>query len=116
MVEDHPTTRDSLVLILEAKGFQVDTASDGHEALTYLEENEPPPVILLDMMLPIVDGWAFLRKLPSLKLQPAPKVVVTTGNQAIGPEWANDHGCSGFLSKPLDEYDLFRTLSRCLSA
>jgi CheY-like chemotaxis protein len=112
VVEDNAVTREGLLAILRRSGYAVDLAGDGREALDYLDEHPPPDLILLDMLLPILDGWQFLEKLK--KLHPQVPVVVTTGTDAIGAEWAAAHGCAGFLRKPIELEPLLTEIRRCL--
>ena len=115
VVEDNPIAREGITTLLRRHGYEVKTTGDGQEAFQYLSNNPPPSVIILDMLLPILDGWAFLEKLKGLILKPKPWIIVTTGSMAIGREWAADHGCAGFLRKPVLEEALLAELNRCLS-
>jgi CheY-like chemotaxis protein len=102
VVEDHKSAREALATILQREGFAVALATNGQEALDYLRSQPTPRVILLDMLLPVLDGWHFLEQLKLLDLMPWPRVVVTTGSPSIGREWARAHGCDGFVRKPID--------------
>ena len=62
IVEDEVTTRDALIELLGKDGRQIVTASDGQEAMGLLTEIPRPSVILLDLMMPRMDGWEFLRR------------------------------------------------------
>jgi CheY-like chemotaxis protein len=59
VVEDDPDTRAMLASILETIGHQVDTAANGQEALQHLHGRFRPDLILLDLMMPVMDGWEF---------------------------------------------------------
>src|SRR5437879_6509382 len=61
VVEDDTATRDALSLILEAEGFGVMGAANGQEALDQLRGSRRPDLILLDLMMPVMDGWQFRR-------------------------------------------------------
>jgi CheY-like chemotaxis protein len=65
------------------------------------------------MFLPVLDGWAFLRRFRQSAAAAVP-VIVTTG---VGPtrEWARDHGCAGFVRKPIAEAELLEEVRGCLS-
>lgn len=56
IVEDHADLREMLAVLLESEGFQVQTASNGAEALSAMHQRRPS-VILLDLMMPVMDGW-----------------------------------------------------------
>ncbi|MDI1451545.1 response regulator [Polyangium sp. 6x1] len=100
VVDDDPGVVEALETLLVDEGYHVVTACHGRAALSYLTENEAPSVILLDMMMPIMDGYGFLaeqRQHPTFSRIPV--VVLTAGAnsnrvRALSP--------TGFLSKPVD--------------
>ena len=116
LVEDDPTARASLTALLEKAGYRVHTSANGQAALDYLESQPPPELILLDMLLPVLDGWHFLEQLEHLKLKPRPPIIITTGMLVIGRDWAAAHGCAGLLHKPIDTVEMLREIERCLAA
>src|SRR6476659_218305 len=59
LVKDDPSIRATLAEMLEDEGYAVSTATNGREALELLRRNAPPDLILLDLMMPIMDGWEF---------------------------------------------------------
>jgi CheY-like chemotaxis protein len=61
VVDDEPAVRHSLALLLKLSGFEAVTAADGAEALRYLEGHPAPSVIVLDVMMPVMDGTQFRR-------------------------------------------------------
>jgi two-component system cell cycle response regulator len=61
VVEDHPPAREGIVEALEGAGFHAVEAANGVEALEYLRKGGPAEVILLDLMMPGMDGWTFGR-------------------------------------------------------
>jgi CheY-like chemotaxis protein len=63
IVEDNRETRDVLRMILELRGYNIATADDGQEALAYLYDGNPVCLIILDLRMPIMDGWAVCRAL-----------------------------------------------------
>ena len=62
IVEDEVTTRDALIELLGKEGREIVTAADGQEAMDCLTMVPRPRVILLDLMMPRMDGWEFLRR------------------------------------------------------
>jgi two-component system, chemotaxis family, chemotaxis protein CheY len=62
VVEDEPDIRDLMVAVLESEGYAVRAAAHGAEALAQLQVGVPPCVILLDLMMPVMDGWTFCRE------------------------------------------------------
>lgn len=112
VVEDDEVAREGMKGILEREGYEVALAGNGAEALDYLETAPRPDAILLDMLMPGVDGWGFLAR---VQLQPrlrAIPVILMTGT-VLSPDWAASHGCAGFLKKPVKVADLLSELQRC---
>jgi CheY-like chemotaxis protein len=62
VVDDDEDLRDTLQGILEDEGYGVVSAANGREALDYLRANDLPCMVLLDLMMPIMDGWEFIRE------------------------------------------------------
>ncbi|HEY6147811.1 MAG TPA: response regulator [Thermoanaerobaculia bacterium] len=78
VVEDDPDLRDALSDALSASGYDVDCAVNGREALDYLETAAPPCVVLLDLMMPVMNGWEFrAEQKGNAKLASIPVVVLT---------------------------------------
>jgi CheY-like chemotaxis protein len=114
VVEDDQIARPALMSLLEGAGHRVIAVGDGRQALDEIRAGIIPELILLDMLLPILDGWHFLdvlRAHPEWKSIP---IMIMTGI-VLSPEWAHDHGCTGFLKKPIDNHALFQEVNRCLS-
>jgi CheY-like chemotaxis protein len=109
IVEDNAGTRDGLAALLARHGYATQTARDGGEALDILYRGPPPDLVLLDMLLPVQDGW---RILPRLKN--AIPVIIMTGT-VLSPEWAAEHGAAGFLKKPIEDSDLLAEVRRALN-
>lgn len=116
VVEDNPFACAGVAELLRRRGYSVETAGDGQKAAQYLRTHEPPSVILLDMMMPVMDGWRFLDEFHKMHLNPPPWIIVATGSPSIGREWAADHGCGGYLHKPFDEQELIGEIQRCLAS
>jgi CheY-like chemotaxis protein len=97
VVDDEMDLLDTMRIVLESEGFGVETARNGQEALAVLRAGEPPELVLLDLMMPVMNGWQVLSeiaKVPSLKSIP---IVVLTA--AGGPGIA---GAVEVLRKPID--------------
>src|SRR5205823_6375304 len=62
IVEDHADLRESLTEILEDEGYVVASAANGLDGLNYLQAHPPPRLILLDLKMPVMDGWEFRRR------------------------------------------------------
>lgn len=104
IVEDSVDLRVILTLALQKEGHQVQIATNGKEALDFLENSPPPDLILLDLMMPVMNGWEFLEKKNSdPKIAHIPTVVCS----AAKPEKLD---CQAFLRKPVDLPDLMETI------
>ena len=111
VVEDDDDIRDSLKELLEEEGYRVDTAANGQQALVKLQERELPQLILLDLMMPVMDGWQFqkeLRDVPSLARLPV--IVISASKFSREPLNA-----AAFIPKPLDAGVLLETIESFLS-
>jgi CheY-like chemotaxis protein len=113
VVEDHAVTRAGLSAILGEHGYAVATAPDGKEALSLLFGGLVVDVVLLDMLMPEVDGWHFLEKIKHTRFADLPIVVMT--GVGLSDEWAAANGCFGYLRKPFDERDLLAMVSRAIA-
>jgi CheY-like chemotaxis protein len=116
VVEDDEITREGLAAVLRTAGYTVATAGDGAVALRYLREHIPPALVLLDMMMPVHDGWTFLHwQLRDPALATVPVLVMTALGVGSG-EWAVGLGARGYLLKPFDSPALLHEVKRCLEA
>jgi CheY-like chemotaxis protein len=108
IVEDDRDTREMLGRFLELEGFDVHTAANGRQALDSLRAGDPASVILLDLMMPVMDGWQFrAAQVSDPKLSHIPVVVVTAAGarEKIPPISAD-----GWVSKPIDLDRLLATI------
>lgn len=115
VVEDNDAIREGLAAVLRSAGYRVHLAENGEEALRDLRAGPRPDLILLDMLMPVVDGWHFLERLGREGPQPPVPVVITTAT-VLSREWAESHGCAGFLRKPVEPEALLDEVRRCLAA
>src|SRR3954468_15031154 len=102
VVDDDPGIRQTVADILDLEGYPVESASNGEEALRMLERVRPS-VVLLDMRMPVLDGWGFMRELKQREEHP-PVLVMTAARNTR--QWADEIGAQGHLSKPFDLDDL----------
>ncbi len=114
-IEDHPEMIDLMRLILERRGFEVEGAVGGKEGLEAVRR-DPPDLILLDLMMPDLDGWEVWRALKaSDDLKKIPVVVVTAKAQGIdkvlGLQIA---GVDDYITKPFGPKELVASVERLL--
>jgi len=99
IVEDDVDTREMLGRFLELEGFTVETAENGKRALERLESGVGACVILLDLMMPVMDGWQFRQQqIRDSALAGIPVIVVS----AAGRERLEKIQADAYLSKPVD--------------
>jgi CheY-like chemotaxis protein len=112
IVEDNASAREGLTEVLRGAGYQVAATENGEIALAYLTTNPRPDLILLDMLLPVVDGWEVIHELQRRRLDVP--VLVMTGS-IVSREWALHHGCVGVLNKPFEAQELLRDIEQSLA-
>jgi CheY-like chemotaxis protein len=108
VVDDDPSILATVSDILQDEGIAVTTATNGQEALRILEQVKPW-VVLLDMRMPIMDGWGFARAARE-RGEEVPILVMTAAQDAR--RWAAEIQANGFLSKPFDLGDLLDSVER----
>jgi two-component system, cell cycle response regulator DivK len=102
LVEDNEMNRDMLTRRLERRGYEVLSARDGAEALAKAR-SEAPELILMDMSLPVIDGWEATRQLKADPATRAIPVIALTAHAMSGDrEKALAAGCDDFDTKPID--------------
>jgi CheY-like chemotaxis protein len=102
VVDDEPDIRATVSAMLEIEGYEVAEAANGADALRQLEEHQPD-VILLDMRMPILDGWGFAAELRR-RGHRTPIVVMTAARDAA--HWAAEIAAAAFVAKPFGYDDL----------
>jgi DNA-binding response OmpR family regulator len=112
LVEDEPDTLLMLRLNLEAVGFDTSLAADGATAIRRIRA-ERPDVVLLDLMLPVMDGWAVLAELSTWDSSP-PVVVCSAKGSPRDRARAHEMGAAEYVMKPFDMDDLIQTLEGVL--
>jgi CheY-like chemotaxis protein len=111
VVEDDAAIRNSMTLLLEMEGYKVQSAANGAEALTALRQKELPCLILLDLMMPVMDGWEFRqiqRQDPNLARVP---VILVSAAPTL-PENAADLAAADYLQKPVEVETLLATIQK----
>ena len=113
IVEDVELNRDLLIQLLEDR-YRLVVADNGEHAIERASD-ESPDLILMDLALPGMDGWELTRKLKANRaLSHIPIVALSAHAMRAHEERAMESGCDAFLTKPIDEALLYRTLARYL--
>jgi CheY-like chemotaxis protein len=113
VIEDDDTTRESFGSILSQHGYNVALARSGQEGLEYLQTHNPPDLIILDMFLPGMDGWQFL-KYKAARWRSVP-VLVTTALSVASDEWVESLGACGWVKKPIEPAELVLEVTKCFA-
>jgi CheY-like chemotaxis protein len=109
VVDDDSDIREVIAMALELHGFRVVTASDGVECMKHLREEEEPLLVLLDLMMPRMNGWEVCEEMaadPALRHLP---IIVLTGNSRVSAE---ELQAAAFLRKPIDLHTLVEVVER----
>ncbi|MCP4747716.1 MAG: response regulator [Desulfobacteraceae bacterium] len=115
VVEDSPTTRKVVVLTLKQKGYALVEAEDGLEALSKIDE-ERPDLILLDIILPKMDGYKILSFIKeSSDFKDTPVIMLTSKDGILDKFKGKISGSAAYLTKPFEPKDLIKTVSKYIS-
>ena len=102
LVEDNDMNRDMMSRRLQRKGHEVLMAADGMQAIL-MAESETPELILLDMSLPVIDGWEAARRLKASPTTAGVPIIALTAHAMAGDrEKALAAGCDDYDTKPVD--------------
>jgi DNA-binding response OmpR family regulator len=113
LVEDDALVSRSIGSLLERNQIQVVVAADGQQALELVDRTDFD-VVLLDLMLPEVNGFQFLRALQHTEQREVPVVVVTSRTDPVNHFWARRLGAVEFVEKPVDAVYLMEVVDRCI--
>ena len=112
VIDDDPAIRATVAEILMSEGYTVATAVNGADGLQSLDRIDPA-LVLLDMRMPILDGWGFARALQSRGVS-IPILVMTAAQDAR--RWAHEINAQGFVAKPFDLLDLLNAVEQFFPA
>ena len=116
LVEDNEMNRDMLSRRLERKGFEVIIAVDGQQGVD-MAGSESPALILMDLSLPVIDGWEATRQ---IKADPAtqniPVIALTAHAMAGDEQKAREAGCDDYDTKPVDIKRLLEKIGKYLDS
>ena len=112
VVDDEADSRGVLAMLLEMEGYAVQQAGDGLQALEALRGGPAPCVVLLDLMMPRLDGWGVLREMRAVPALADIPVVLVSGVADIEGE-TDLRGVVASLTKPVDVDVLLATIQTC---
>lgn len=111
VVEDDTSIRELLVELLESEGYEVASAVNGLEGLKHLQSMDGPDLILIDLMMPVMDGYSFrTEQLKNPDWAKIPTVVMSA--EANAKEKMKNFNITAFLSKPVELETILKTVSR----
>ena len=114
LVEDNEMNRDMLSRRLERRGYQVAIAVDGEQGVA-MAQSEAPDLILMDMTLPVLDGWEAARRLKGAPETQAIPIIALTAHAMVGDrEKAIEAGCDDYDTKPVDFQRLLEKIEAIL--
>lgn len=115
LTEDDRASRSVMRVALQLEGHLVAEAKDGAEALRIIAREDAPDVVLLDIAMPVINGFEFLQAVNAMDQRPKTKIIVVTADRTPGiAHELMELGADGFLRKPLDRDDLRHLLATAL--
>jgi CheY-like chemotaxis protein len=114
IAEDYADNRELLRILLAAAHYNVREASNGRECLGMAREHIPD-LIMIDLSMPVLDGWALIKELKSDALTAAIPCVAVTAHGAVDRERALKAGFDGYLAKPFISQELYEIVSKVLT-
>jgi two-component system, chemotaxis family, chemotaxis protein CheY len=115
IVDDDPDTVHLVQTIVELEGYEVRSARNGAEALSVINDSYKPDLILLDLMMPVMDGWTFSRTVRQSETTRETPIIVLSGVHDIRRR-VDGLPIDGYLAKPFDYDDLRVWFDRFLEA
>lgn len=113
VVEDHPTMREAMRLVLEGEGFTIEEASDGDAALAMVR-NDPPDLVFLDLNIPGTSGTDVLSALKQDPASAMVRVIIVTATGEEGRERVISLGADEYFTKPFSPLAMLRTVELVL--
>jgi DNA-binding response OmpR family regulator len=110
VVDDDQVIQQLLKVNLELEGYAVEVASDGEEALAMFDRFHPD-LVLLDIMMPKLDGWEVARRLAGTTGGPPPIVLLSARAQESDVQKGNDLGVAAYVTKPFDPIQLLHLVA-----
>lgn len=114
IADDHDDNRELLRLLLSGAGYKVREARDGNECLTNAQ-SEPPDLIVVDLSMPILDGWGLLRELKADQRTQTIPCMVVTAHADFARNEALETGFAAYVSKPYTAEAILDTIAKILA-
>ncbi len=112
ITEDEPNIVESLTFILQRAGYEVTSVADGEAAVRRLR-SDPPDIMILDVMLPRLNGFEVLKLVKTDQiLKSLPVIILTAKGQAHDRELAEQIGADAFITKPFSNRDIIDQIGR----
>jgi two-component system phosphate regulon response regulator PhoB len=115
IVEDHPTMREAMRMVLEHEGFEIGEAADGQAALEIVR-SDPPDLVFLDLNIPGASGADVLQQLKADPLTKDVRIIIVTATGEEGREQVIALGADEYFTKPFSPLALLRTVERVLGS
>ena len=113
IADDHEDNRELLQLLLLGAGYNVREARDGKECLT-IAQNESPDLIVMDLSMPVLDGWAVLQELKTDERTLTIPCMAVTAHADLERNQALETGFKAYVSKPYTAETLLKTIAAVL--
>lgn len=113
VIDDDITSLDIVSFLFEEKGFEVERCTDGHAAIDYVKRIKPD-ILLVDLMMPEINGSDTVKEIRSLGLSDIPIIAFTAVDDPSVHQEALDAGCNEVLTKPLHPKKLLAKIERYL--
>ena len=115
IADDHDDNRELLQLLLSGAGYDVREARDGSECLA-LALDQPPDLIVMDLSMPVLDGWGVFRKLKADQRTQTIPCMAVTAHAELDRDQALETGFSAYVSKPFSGDVLLKAVAAVLSS
>jgi CheY-like chemotaxis protein len=111
IIEDDESIRELLIELLESEGYIVSSAENGLLGLEFLKNNSKPDIILMDLMMPVMDGYTFRsEQLKNPQWNKIPTVVMSA--EASAKEKLKNYSITAFLAKPIELETILKTIEK----
>ena len=115
IADDHDDNRELMQLLLSAAGYQVREARDGRECVEKAQD-EPPDLIVIDLSMPVLDGWGVFEQLKADQRTQAIPCMAVTAHADLNQDQALATGFSAYVSKPFSSDHLLKTIATVLES